>query len=303
MNTNRITLISLFATVILPLAACNQTIPASLSQDAPAEISTSVAPLVSNPQIASLTAPRYFSSRTFYNTADLRRDNGQYSAIALTPAGNSVIAYYDGVRNDPGDPTGPYGNGDLKLVVCDNPGCINPVITTVDRGHIYTDDAGRGVSLALDARGFPVISYVERGSGVKLVHCGDATCTSRNSIQVAAAVPAIEFGNTSLALDRSGNPVISYAIKDGIRSILGLVRCGDANCSARTSRMVGGGLDNSLALDTNGYPVISYYDTAHRALMIAHCDTSDCSRNISIAGRGQRRGCRAVQLAGAGVPS
>ena len=281
MNTNRITLISLFATVILPLAACNQTIPASLSQDAPAEISTPVAPLVSNPQIASLTAPRYFSSRTFYNTADLRRDNGQYSAIALTPAGNSVIVYYDGVRNDPGDPTGPYGNGDLKLVVCDNPGCINPVITTVDRGHIYTDDAGRGVSLALDARGFPVISYVERGSGIKLVHCGDATCTSRNSIQVLDSASAREYGNTSLVLDRNGNPVITYAIKDGIRSTLGLVRCGDANCSARTSRMVGGGLDNSLALDTNGYPVISYYDTAHRALMIAHCDTSDCSRNIS----------------------
>jgi hypothetical protein len=278
MNTNRITLISLFATVILPLAACNQMTPIPPSQDAPAE----TAALAATSQTANLSATRYFSSRTFYNTADLRRDNGQFSSIALSAAGNSVIAYYDGVRNDPQDPTGPYGNGDLKLVVCDNPGCINPVITTVDRGHIYTDDAGRGVSLALDARGFPVISYVERGLGVKLVHCGDATCTSRNSIKVVDPVGAIEYGNTSLVLDRNGNPVITYAVKDGTRSTLGLVRCGNANCdpngfSGISRRYVDVGLDNALALDTHDYPVISYYDTAHGDLRIAHCNTYDCS--------------------------
>ncbi len=290
MNTNRITLISLFATVILPLAACNQTIPASLSQEAPAEIAAPVAPLVSNPQIASLTATRYFSSRTFYNTADLRRDNGQYSSIALTPAGNSVIAYYDGVRNDPSDFTGPYGNGDLKLVVCDNPMCINPVITTVDRGRTqYTEDVGGHVSMVLDAKGYPVIAYTSKEDGLKLAHCGDATCTSHNSIQVLTPGSKFsEFGNTSLVLDRNGNPVISWAAKYGTSSTVGLVRCVNANCTpngpARISnQVVGVGLDNSLALDMNDYPVISYYDTAHGNLMVAHCGTIDCSpKNIRL---------------------
>jgi hypothetical protein len=284
MNTNRITLISLFATVILPLAACNQMTPTPPSQDAPAETAAPIAA----PQTANLTASRYFWSRTFYNTADLRRDNGEFSSIALDSAGNVVIAYYDGVRNDPSDFTGPYGNGDLKLVVCGNPNCINPVVTTVDRGRIYTDDAGRGVSLALDARGFPVISYTERGLGVKLVHCGDVTCTSRNRIQVVDAVRAIEFGNTSLVLDRDGDPVISYGVKNGTSSELRLIRCGNANCDPNAHRSVGMppgistrsvdiGLDNALALDMIGNPVISYYDTVHGDLKIAHCYTPDCS--------------------------
>jgi hypothetical protein len=297
MNTNRITLISLFATVILPLAACNQMTPTPPSQDAPAEIATPVAaPLVSNPQIASLTATRYFSSRTFYNTADLRRDNGYYSVIALTPAGNSVIAYYDAVSNDPGDRNGPYGNGDLKLVVCNDPMCINPVVTTVDRDRIqYTEDVGSHVSMVLDAKGYPVIAYTSKEDGLKLAHCGDATCTSRNSHQVLTPGSSSgQFGNTSLVLDRKGNPVISYATKDPATgsAFVGLAHCYNANCdpngpllrdvpSGSTRRSLGVGLDNSLALDMNDYPVISYYDTYHRDLMIAHCTTYDCSeRNI-----------------------
>lgn len=161
MNTKRIAMISLFAALVLQMAACNQMPPIPPSKDAPTETAAQAAPLVSNLQSANLTFARFFSSRTFYNTSDLRRDNGKYSSIALTAAGNSVIAYYDGVRNDPQDPSGPYGNGDLKLVVCGNPWCINPVTTTMDRGRIYTDDAGRGVSLALDANDNPVISYYQ----------------------------------------------------------------------------------------------------------------------------------------------
>ncbi len=283
MNTNRITLISLFATVILPLAACNQTIPASLSQDAPTELA---APVVSNTQTANLTVPRYFSSRTFYNTADLRRDNGQFSSIALDGAGNAVIAYYDGVRNNPGDFTGPYGNGDLKLVVCGNPNCINPVITTVDRGRLqYTEDVGKHVSMVLDAKGNPVMLYASKEDGLKLARCLDATCT-RSNIQIVAPVNSPEFGQTSLSLDGSGRPVFTFSSMTPSTpsypypkpDSLYLVRCGDANCSARTSRMVDLGGDNSLALDKDGNALISYYEPTHAWLKLARCDAKDTSR-------------------------
>jgi len=66
-----------------------------------------------------------------------------------------------------GEHNGPYGNGDLKLVVCGNPNCINPVITTVDRGRLqYTEDVGKHVSMVLDAKGNPVMLYAGTSGGV-----------------------------------------------------------------------------------------------------------------------------------------
>src|SRR6476660_7605626 len=52
-------------------------------------------------------------------------DVGKFSSIMLNSAGNPVISYFDATRNDITDPTGPYGNGDLKLVVCGNPTCTS----------------------------------------------------------------------------------------------------------------------------------------------------------------------------------
>jgi hypothetical protein len=223
------------------------------------------------------------------NPSDLP-DIGKYASIALNSVGNPVIAYYDADRNDPSHPTGPLGNGDLKVMVCGNATCsAGNTVTVVDRGRIYTDDAGKGASLALDNRGFPVISYFDRGSGLMLARCSDATCT-RPRIQVVDAKPYTEFGNTSLMLDGNGLPVISFSAQGA----LSLIRCRNANCDPNASsglssgpavslRFVDNGVDNALALDMKGNPVISYYDAVRDDLRVAHCASIDCSdRTISI---------------------
>lgn len=228
-------------------------------------------------QIASLREKGYISS------SDLP-DIGRYASIALNSAGNPVIAYYDASKNPPGSTSVPLGNGDLKLMVCGNATCsTGNTVTVVDRGRIYTDDTGKGASLALDSRGFPAISYFDRGTGLKLARCSDITCT-RLKIQVLDTNTSSDVGNTSIALDSNGNPAISFSAQ----GTLSLIRCRNATCDptgtvgpgggrAVSTRYVDRGVDNSLVLDMKGYPVISYYDALRDDLRIAHCTFADCS--------------------------
>ncbi|MEZ4664061.1 MAG: PxKF domain-containing protein [Caldilineaceae bacterium] len=161
-------------------------------------------------------------------------------------------------------------------------GLIQPVlaapvwqIQTVDSAGIV----GENSSLALDGNGNPVISYYDAtNQDLKLVHCGDATCGSGNTIRTVDSVGDVG-SYTSLALDSSGNPVISYY--DRTNQDLKLVYCGDATCNSaniiRTVDSAGDvGESTSLELDSSGNPVISYFDHTHSALKLVHCGDATC---------------------------
>ncbi len=282
MNPIRITLISLFATVILPLAGCSQ-LPATL----PSEEATIVQPVkatteVPTQQLKGLAASTTYQIRNFndlYNPYWLT-DIGQYSSMAVNSAGNPVIAIYDGTRNDPRlidsrSSVAPYGNGDLKLVVCNDPTCSSTTITTVDRGTThYTDDVGRYNSMVLDSRGFPVIAYYDRGNGLMLAHCADTTCTSK-SIKKLIAAP---INDISLALDRYGQPIIAYTESNSNNSsVLSLIRCTDDTCSGfKRPVLIDTAQEASLAINRNNEAVISYYNATYGDLMVATCER-ECS--------------------------
>jgi hypothetical protein len=277
MNPIRITLISLFATVILPLAGCSQlpaTVPSEETTIAqPAEAMTEIP----TQQFKGLAVSTTYQIRNFndlYNPYWLT-NIGQYSSMALNSAGNPVIAIYDGTRNDPRLSTAPYGNGDLKLVVCNDPTCSSTTITTVDRGTThYTDDVGRYNSMVLDSKGFPVIAYYDRGNGLMLARCADATCTSKSIKKVIAA----PINDISLVLDRYGQPIIAYtAAGSNSSSVLSLIRCPDDTCSGfKRPVSIDVAHEASLAINRNNEAVISYYNAMSGDLMVATCER-ECS--------------------------
>ena len=134
-------------------------------------------------------------------------------------------------------------------------------------------------SLQLDSNGNPVIGYYDyNGYDLKVILCGDATCSSGNIINSPDTIDNVG-GGPSLQLDLNGYPVISYY--DYTNGNLKVLHCGNEDCSIITSIQsidtVGlVGQDSSLQLDSNGYPVISYYDGTNSNLKIIHCGDEDC---------------------------
>jgi hypothetical protein len=191
---------------------------------------------------------------------------GKHTSLALDDDGFPVVSYY-GV------------SGDLRVVHCNDPSCAggDDNIEIVDS----VGDVGAYTSLELDASGFPVVSYFDGEIGaLKVVHCNDANCAGSDE-----SIETVDSGGvgayTSLELDASGFPVISY--RDYVNADLKVVHCNDANCAGGDDSLeivdsVGDvGEYTSLALDANDYPVVSYYDATNEDLKVAHCNDPNCA--------------------------
>jgi hypothetical protein len=186
---------------------------------------------------------------------------GMYPSLVLDASGFPVISYYD------------HSNGDLKVVRCGDAACTSAnTIRTVDS----LGDVGWHTSLALDARGFPVISYYDHTNGnLKVAHCSDPTCSGVVSPTVDSVGQVGEF--TSLVLDASGFPVVSYYGASDLK----VVHCGNPNCTAGNAVSIVDsagivGWDTSLVLDASGFPVISYWDETNGDLKVARCGNAAC---------------------------
>ncbi len=111
---------------------------------------------------------------------------------------------------------------------------------------------------------------------LKVLHCDDPNCAGGGE---SITPDTVSGGYTSLELDISGFPVVSYY---GVGD-LKLLHCNDANCASGgesiTSPDTTGsvGAWTSLALDASGSPVVSYRDDNDADLKLLHCVDQNCA--------------------------
>ena len=179
-------------------------------------------------------------------TLDSAGDVGRWSSLELDSSGRPVVAYYD------------LSNGDLKIARCGDALCsAGNTVVIADSAA----DVGLYASLELDSLDRPVVSYYDLSNGdLKILRCGDATCSSGNSI--VAPDTAGNVGKfTSLTLDSSQRPVVSYIVSylDVTFDELKVMRCGNATCSAGNSINIVDGsrvAHTTIALDSTGRPYV-----------------------------------------------
>lgn len=143
-------------------------------------------------------------------------------------------------------------------------------------------DVGRWVSATVGADGLPFVTYY--GGGLKVVHCGNAACSSGNTVSTVDGGADVDWA-TSVTVGADGLPFISYT--DFTDRDLKVVHCGNVSCSAGNSLTtvdsIGWvGLDSSVTIGADGLPVISYYDDTNSYLKVAHCGNASCSAGNTI---------------------
>ena len=193
-------------------------------------------------------------------------------SLMLDAVGNPVVSYWN------------YTTGDLSVLHCGNPDCTsgNSIVSPDTEG-----DVGWGNSLALDSAGYPVVSYLDlTNRDLKLLHCGNANCTSGNSI-TSPDTDNDTGWYSSLELDAVGNPVISYRYRTS--GNLRIMHCNDPNCAGGdesiTSPDVFGdvGWNTSMELDQSGNPVVAYNRAGAAEVKLLHCGDEDCSSGNSVS--------------------
>ena len=193
---------------------------------------------------------------------------GRDTSIAVGIDGNPVISY----RASTG--------GNLKLVHCTSSDCAEqdtPIVLD-SNGTVGFD-----TSIAIGIDGNPIISYFDNvNANLKLVHCTSSDCAEQDTPIVLDSNGTVGR-DTSIAIGRDGNPVISYS--DDTFGNLKLVHCTSVDCSNYDAPLIldnndAVGITTSIAIGIDGNPIISYFDGLTSDLKVVHCTTISCSTII-----------------------
>ncbi len=191
------------------------------------------------------------------------------------------IAFYDTSGN-----VGPFSTETATFTTVTTP---TPSTSLAD-GDLIAGTIGNYASLGIGGDGFPRIAYQYiTGLDLYYVQCFDAVCGTH-------ATTVLETTNSVGAyISMYTDPVdgfsrISY--QDSTNGDLKFIRCTNASCSTKNSRLVDStnvtGLYTSIARGSGGFPQISYYDSTLGDLKFVQCADADCltvynSSNVIVA--------------------
>ena len=182
---------------------------------------------------------------------------GQYASLKLDANDNPRISYYD------------LTNTNLKYAYLTAGGVW--IIQNVDGTSTVNDRVGQYCSLSLDSTGRPRISYYDATNG-NLKYAQGSAAENPAWVVTTADNNAANVGlYTSLALDSTGRPRISYYdIANGdLKYAQGSAAVNPTWTISTVDTANFVGLYTSLALDTTGRPRISYYNATNRNLKYA----------------------------------
>jgi hypothetical protein len=192
---------------------------------------------------------------------------GQYTSMAIGSDGFPVISYYD------------VTNLNLKVIKCGNAGCTTGnTITTLDS----TGDVGQFTSIAIGRDNTPIIAYYNvTGGDLKVVKCGNTSCSAGNTITSVDTTNNVGQFNT-IAIASDGFPIIVF--QDVTNLNQRVVNCGNPACSAgntfanidSTNNV---GYFNAMTMTPDGFPFIASYDATPANLnqRRTKCTTTSCS--------------------------
>ena len=207
------------------------------------------------------------SSNNLINVLDSVGVDTHFST-AIGDDGLPIISYWDGIHYD------------LKVVKCGNVACsFGNVFSSIDT----TGDVGDANSIIIGADHLPIISYESANfaSGLKIVKCGNAACSTNNSMTLLTSGEHAYY--TSIAISQDGLPGISYSSPE---NRLKFVKCGSSDCKEGnifTTLDTNGrvGAYPALALGLDGFFIVSYNDNSHLDLKIVKCANATCSDEIT----------------------
>jgi len=183
----------------------------------------------------------------------------------------------------------------LTLLHCDNASCSSFTTTTVDQNDGVTNDSlGGDSNLAIGADGFPIIAYHPGSSpknGVKVAKCGNATCSSGNTLTVVSGFRTNANYRIQIAVGPDGLPVVQFSNLFASH-VIRVIKCGNAACSVgnvtstATDPERGPGRTGSMAIDSDNLPVITWAEfvteTGRRAWKLLKCGNTNCSSGNTV---------------------
>jgi hypothetical protein len=146
--------------------------------------------------------------------------------------------------------------------------------------------SGRYNRIAIAGDGLPVISY-SVSSSVKMLKCGNTSCSSGNTTTEVATTPASSGARTFIAVGTDGLPIVAFGGTGN--NNFRVVKCSNSTCSSNTVTIIESGTSALLgqfpkiAIGVSSLPTIAYGGDSSGVLRVVTCANTSCSSTSGTA--------------------